>query len=186
MTTKRKAIVLAFGIVMAAALVAALVSAGNGAHAQGSGIAVGDAAPNYGFVLANGTAASLSAYRGNTLVLWFVATWCSTCAQGNEALNSSYAFFMQHGVKIIELELYNDLGYEGPGIAQFVGSYAPAAYSNGTILPAIAGYNMSAAYDPKGYLDIYYLISGSGRIMYINEVPAATLPQLKQAIINSS
>ncbi|MEM3215818.1 MAG: thioredoxin family protein [Candidatus Micrarchaeaceae archaeon] len=148
-------------------------------------VTVGSVAPNYRFFLANGSPASLSTYKGNITLLWFVATWCPSCAQGNEAINQNYQFFKQHRIKVVELELYKDLGYSGPSIAAFVDSYAAAAYSNGTIVPALASYNMTIAYDPHGYLDIYYLISGNGTVLYINGSPSATMSQLKQAI-NSS
>ena len=126
-------------------------------------------APDYRFIAANGSIMNLSEFSGKPVVIWFVATWCSSCAQGDEALNKSYQFFRQHNIKIIELEIYNDLGYKGMPIGQFVSDYAGNAYLNKTIIPAYAGYNMSVAYDPKGYLDIYYLVSGSGKIVYVND-----------------
>lgn len=157
----------------------------NGGNVVSQNITAGSIAPDYGVFLANGSYTNLSAYKGHVVVLWFVATWCPSCAQGNEAINQNYQFFERRGIKVIELELYNDLGYSGPPVASFVNSYAPIAYSNGTIIPALAGYNMTAVYDPKGYLDIYYLISGNGTVLYINSSPASTLGQLEETI-NSS
>lgn len=156
----------------------------NGPAAQN--ITVGSYAPDFGFRLGNGTPTDLSAFRGNTVLLWLVATWCSSCAQGNIAINQNYQFFKQKGVNVIEVELYKDLGYNGPSITNFVDEYAPSAYSNGTILPGVSGYNMTAAYDPNGYLDIYYLISGSGKVLYISGSPASTLGQLMQMINRSA
>ena len=157
----------------------------NGGNAGPQNITVGSITPDYGFRLANGSYTNLSAYKGHVVVLWFVATWCPSCAQGNEEINQNYQFFERRGIKIIELELYNDLGYSGPPISSFVSSYAPSAYSNDTIIPALAGYNMTSVYDPKGYLDIYYLISENGTVLYINGSPSSTLGQLEEAI-NSS
>ncbi len=158
-------------------------SSGNQLH----NITVGASAPDYGFLLTNnGQEANLSQYKGQETLLWFVATWCPSCAQGNQAINSNYKFFKQHKVKIIELEMYKDLGYSGPSIYNFVNSYAPDAYSNGTITPALAGYNMTAAYDPEGYLDIYYLLSGSGNVIYISGSPESTMPQLMNAVNSSA
>ncbi len=157
----------------------------NGGNVVSQNITAGSMAPDYGFSLANGSYTNLSAYKGHVVVLWFVATWCPSCAQGNEAINQNYQFFERRGIKVIELELYNDLGYSGPPVASFVNSYAPSAYSNDTIIPSLAGYNMTAAYDPKGYLDIYYLISGNGTVLYINGSPASTLGQLEE-VVNSS
>ncbi|MCL4379191.1 MAG: redoxin family protein [Candidatus Marsarchaeota archaeon] len=187
----KKKIVLGVSTAAAVLLVVAALLFINSNHSAGKAVSqnitIGSVAPDYSFLLSNGSYTNLSAYRGHAVVVWFVATWCSTCAQGNELLNQqqSYQFFKQHGVKIIELEMYRDLGYSGPSIASFVGSYAPSAYSNGTIVPGLAGYNMTAAYNPKGYLDIYYLISANGTVMYINGEPSSTLGQLEGAI-NSS
>ena len=172
----------AIAVVAIAAVIMFFVLSSNGTDTVAQNITVGAPAPNYGFLAANGSAVSLSSYRGHITVLWLVATWCPSCAQGNEALNQNYQFFKQHGIKIVELELYRDLGYRGPSIASFVNSYAPAAYGNGTIIPALAGYNMTEAYDPKGYLDIYYPLSSDGNVIYISGSPASTLNQLEQAI----
>jgi thiol-disulfide isomerase/thioredoxin len=180
-----KKLVTVVAIVIASIAVALLYGNMNGSGSNSTtagNVTVGSLAPDYGFFLGNSSETNLSSYRGHPVLLWFVATWCSTCAQGNQALNSNYQFFRQHGVKIIELELYKDLGYSGPSINNFVYSYAPSAYSNGTVIPAYAGYNMTAEYDPKGYLDIYYLISSNGTVLYINGAPASTAGQLEQAV----
>ena len=67
-------------------------------------LSVGETAPNYTFQLANGSTESLNNYKGEPLILWFVATWCSSCAQGNTAVADNLAFFKEHNVKILELE----------------------------------------------------------------------------------
>jgi thiol-disulfide isomerase/thioredoxin len=175
----------AVGIVVIAAVLLFMQSNQNIGSKNTKNITVGSKAPDYNFLLDNGSYANLSRYKGHTTLLWFVATWCSTCAQGNQAVNQNYQFFKSHGIKIVELEMYNDLGYPGPAITNFVSSYAPNAYSNNTLIPALSGYNMTARYDPNGYLDIYYLISSNGTVLYINGSPASTMGQLKGAI-NSS
>ena len=173
------------GFVVIAAVLLFMPSNQNIGSTKAENITIGSQAPNYNFLLDNGSYANLSRYKGHTTLLWFVATWCSTCAQGNQAVNQNYQFFKSHGIKIVELEMYNDLGYPGPAITNFVSSYAPNAYSNNTLIPALSGYNMTARYDPNGYLDIYYLISSNGTVLYINGSPASTLGQLEGAI-NSS
>ena len=145
-------------------------------------LTIGDYAPDSAFFFANGTEANLSSYKGHEVLLWFVATWCSGCAQGNELLNSSYKEFGEHGVKVVELELYNDLGYSGENIENFVQEFAPEAYQKNVVIPAYASYNMTLAYDSQGYLDIYYLISPNGKILYENGPLEATLPELLSEI----
>ena len=145
-------------------------------------LTVGDYVPDSTFFFANGTEANLSSYKGHEVLLWFVATWCSGCAQGNELLNSSYKEFSEHGVKIVELELYRDLGYSAENIENFVQDFAPEAYQKNVVIPAYASYNMTLAYDSQGYLDIYYLISPNGKILYENGPLEATLPELLSEI----
>lgn len=138
-------------------------------HANSSKyLSVGNIAPNYAFQLENGTYSSISSYYGKPILLWFVATWCSTCAQGNEALASNLVFFQQHGVKIVELEQYNDLGSPGMPISQFISKYGN---NNTYVQGGVAGYNMTVAYNtpPTFQLDIYYLISPTGKILYVGE-----------------
>jgi thiol-disulfide isomerase/thioredoxin len=153
---------------------------------ENTNITIGSYAPSDAFFLANGTKVDLSNYKGHEVVLWFVATWCSGCAQGDEVLNSSYTALNKKGVKVIELELYKDLGYNGENITYFVKSFAPQAYINNVVIPAYASYNMTIAYDHQGYLDIYYLISPSGKILYENSTLATTLPQLLSMINKTS
>ncbi len=180
----RKIILMAavIAVVVVAVAIVLFVHDSKGTGVKLQNVTSGELAPNYEFLIANGSVANLTSYRGHVTLLWFVATWCSSCAQGNEELNQNYQFFRQHGIKVVELELYKDLGYGGPDIASFVYSYAPTAYANNTIIPALAGYNMTESYDPKGYLDIYYLVSSNGKVLYVNSSLASTLGQLEHAI----
>jgi len=50
------------------------------------------------------------------------------------------------------------------------------------VIPAYASYNMTLIYDRQGYLDIYYLISPDGKILYENASLGATLPELLSEI----
>ena len=181
--SKGKILVAIFAIVVAVVIV--LYASQKVYLAKGElnkNLTVGDYAPDSTFFFANGTEANLSSYKGHEVLLWFVATWCSGCAQGNELLNSSYKEFSEHGVKVLELELYNDLGYSGENIVNFVQNFAPEAYQKRVVIPAYASYNMTLIYDRQGYLDIYYLISPDGKILYENASLGATLPELLSEI----
>jgi len=181
--SKGKILVAIFAIVVAVVIV--LYASQKVYLAKGElnkNLTVGDYAPDSTFFFANGTEANLSSYKGHEVLLWFVATWCSGCAQGNELLNSSYKEFSEHGVKVLELELYNDLGYSGENIVNFVQNFAPEAYQKRVVIPAYASYNMTLIYDRQGYLDIHYLISPDGKILYENASLGATLPELLSEI----
>ncbi len=145
-------------------------------------LAVGDTAPNYSFQLINGSTENISSYRGKPLLLWFVTTWCSGCAQGNTVLANNLAFFEEHGVKIIELEQYDDLGYSGMPISQFISEYGE---NNTYVQGGSAGYNMTIAYNtpPTLQLDIYYLIGPNGKILYMGEGLSSELNEIENTII---
>jgi thiol-disulfide isomerase/thioredoxin len=148
---------------------------------QNKYLSIGETAPNYTFQLANGSTQSINSYSGKPVVLWFVATWCSSCAEGNTAVADNLAFFKEHNVKIIELEQYDDLGSPGMSISKFISEYGNNnTYVNG----GVAGYNMTLAYNtpPTLQLDIYYLISPSGKILYVGEGIANGIGNLESII----
>ena len=37
---------------------------------------------------------------------------------------------------------------------------------------------LTRAYNPQGYLDVYFLLGSSGKVAYINSAPASTMSQL--------
>ncbi|MCW6160779.1 MAG: redoxin domain-containing protein [Candidatus Micrarchaeales archaeon] len=183
MGKKKKFVYIA--VLAIAAIVAYFIIAGqNNTHASSFMPPIGAKAPNYEFVYSsNGTVANVSSLRGTPVLLWFVATWCSGCAVGNEMLNGNMSYFKSHGIKVIEVELYNDLGYSGAPIASFVSDYAPAAEKYSNFESAVSSYGLTLAYDKDGYLDVYYLIGPNGDIVYENDGSlAATMPQLKDKI----
>ena len=146
----------------------------------------GNKAPNGYFVLANGTNSSVAAsYSKGPVIFWFVTTWCSGCAQGTQVLANNMSFFASRNVKVIEVELYKDLGGNGQPITSFINTYAQNRTGASLIEPALSGQQLSYEYDPKGYLDIYYLILPNGTISYVNANLALTMQQLKGAVASS-
>lgn len=129
------------------------------------GIDVGDLAPDIPLTLTNGTTIRLSDLRPHPVLLWFVATWCSSCAESAYYLNSQY-YQMLHskGVVIITVELYDDLNVSGPSISQFAQQYGGGLGKPGWFY-ATSDWEATRTYDPKAYLDVFYLINGQGVIV---------------------
>jgi len=152
--------------------------AGTSSPAGGVAPAVGARAPGGTFTTVSGTARTISSLRGRPAMVWFVASWCPSCQAGTQALASKITAFARMGVRVVELEDYADLGQPGPGIAAFGHRFAGAAYHNPDWTFGVASQALTSAYDPQGFLDIYYLLDSAGRVTYINAAPGSTMSQL--------
>jgi thiol-disulfide isomerase/thioredoxin len=142
---------------------------------------IGSVALDGTFTDLRGHTVALSALRGRPTVLWFVTTWCSSCQAGTTVMAQNIAKLKAKGVRVVELELYNNLGGSGPSMTVFGQTHAGRAFQERDWLWGVASQQLSYTYDPKGYLDIYYLLDSQGRIRYINGSPASTMDALLQA-----
>ncbi len=132
------------------------------------GTTIGDRAPNFRLTLINGTNTKLSSYynAGNhSIFLWFVTTWSSYCNETSLA-TKYYSQFNAKGTTILEIELYNDLGQQGPTLTQFANQYW-----NGSAKPGgfygTSNQNTTQTYDPRSSEDIYYLLNSTGYIVTV-------------------
>lgn len=144
--------------------------------------AVGAPAPAGAFTTVNGRTLNVGDLRGHPALIWFVATWCPSCQTGTQVLAQNVDRFSGAGVRVVELELYHDLGGQGPDIATFGRQFAGSAYGNPDWTWGTASEGMSFRYDPKGYLDIYYLLDARGGIRYVNGSPGDTMSALLQQV----
>lgn len=146
-----------------------------------SQLAVGSSAPAATFTTINGRTVSTASLGGRPTLLWFVTTWCSSCQAGTRVMAQNIRKLQADGVRVVELELYNNLGGQGPTVPSFRQQYAGGATASPDWTWGTASQQLSTAYDPKGYLDIYYLIDRHGNISYVNGSPGSTMPSLLQA-----
>ena len=172
-------------VAMAAVVVVIAVTAGGrnptagGTSTVGGAVpAAGSAAPGGSFTTVSGRTETIASLRGHKSLLWFVATWCPSCQVGTQAMAGQAARLRAAGIEVVEVEDYADLGQPGPPMAGFARQFAGAAYHDpgwtfGTASPAL-----TRAYNPQGYLDVYFLLGSSGRVTYINSAPASTMSQL--------
>ncbi|HZU12114.1 MAG TPA: redoxin family protein [Chloroflexota bacterium] len=166
------------GALVVVAVVALLVLS---QRQKASQLAIGSPAPSGTFTTVNGQTASTASLRGKPTLLWFVTTWCPSCQSGTQVMAQNIRKLHADGVRVEELELYNNLGGQGPDVPSFQRSYAGRAAYNPSWGWGIASQQLSSTYDPKGYLDIYYLLDANGNISYINGSPGATMPSLLRA-----
>jgi thiol-disulfide isomerase/thioredoxin len=185
--TKRRrralTVLVLFGVV-ALALGITFVSRNGGQNpgTSSSAPAVGVQAPQGVYTSVHGDTASVSSLRGTPMLVWFVATWCSSCQAGTQAMAQHIDQFSSHHVRVVELELAGDLGQPGPTIASFGQQFAGHEYTNSDWSWGVASSQMTATYDPHTYLDIYYLLNAQGKIVYINSSPGSTMGSLLQAV----
>jgi cytochrome oxidase Cu insertion factor (SCO1/SenC/PrrC family) len=179
-TRRRLWIAFGAGAAVLAGVIAliAVAATGRNTSAPTPAVGVGAKAPNGSFTTSSGTDATIASLRGHPTLVWFVATWCSSCQAGTQALSGQIGNFAARGVRVVELELADDLGQPGPGIASFGQQYAGAAYTNPDWTWGVASAGLTTAYDSAGYLDIYYLLDSSGHIVYVNSAPGSTMGPL--------
>lgn len=151
---------------------------GTNAASGGTIPAVGSAAPDGTFTTVSGKTVTVASLRGHKTLLWFVATWCPSCQAGTQAMAGQAARLRAAGVQVIEVEDSADLGQPGPPMTSFARQFSGAAsrgpeWTFGTASPAL-----TRAWNPRGYLDVYFLLGSSGRVAYINSGPASTMSQL--------
>jgi thiol-disulfide isomerase/thioredoxin len=141
-------------------------------------VRVGAQAPDMRFTTMDGNQRKLSEFRGQPVMLWLFATWCPSCQAGTEAVAQNFDRLKQAGLQIIQLKLYNNLGYSGPAVADFASRYAGSVSASSRWLWGEASEQGSYTYDSKGYPDIYFLIDKEGVIRAISGAPDATMPQI--------
>jgi thiol-disulfide isomerase/thioredoxin len=173
------------GVILPAviAVIAVAASSGGSLPALGGGGLTGPAAsygtaPDGSFTTTAGATETVASLRGQPTLLWFVTTWCSSCQAGTQAMSDQIPTLAAHHVRVVELELSDDLGQPGPAISDFARQLAGSRYHDPDWTFGTASPTLTQAYDPNGYLDVYYLIDAAGHITYANSSPAATMSQL--------
>ncbi len=141
-------------------------------------VKIGAPAPEIAFTTVDGTQRRLSEFRGRPVMLWLFATWCPTCVAGTYAVVEKFDRLKRSGIQIIQLKLYNNLGYPGPTVEDFARRYAGAMAPSPNWLWGEASKKGSFTYDPQGYPDIYFLIGEDGILRAIQPAPHVTMNKI--------
>jgi hypothetical protein len=114
--------------------------------------------------LINGGTVSTKSLEGQPLVVWLMTTWCSSCAETSELLVSQYYnTFRSDGIRLLQIENYNDLNQQGQSLPAFVSQYGGSNEPGWYI--GTAPQWVTQQYNPAGVLDIYYLVNSQGYIV---------------------
>ena len=167
----------AWGLMLAVGSVALFPS--TTAKAQTAAVVeVGAPAPDIAFTTVDGAERRLSEFGGRPVMLWLFATWCPTCIAGTFAVAAEFDRLKQAGIQIIQLKLYNNLGYEGPSVTEFASRHARAVAPSPDWLWGDASREGSFTYDPRGYPDIYFLIDKEGILRTVAPAPHVTMNKI--------
>ncbi len=165
----------------ALALIAAWAALVPAARAQTEAkVELGAPAPDLVFTAVDGSQRRLSEFQGRPTMLWFFATWCPTCVAGTRAVAENLDWLRQAGIQIIQLKLYNNLGYSGASVTDFAARHAGAVAPSPDWLWGDASLEGSITYDPRGYPDIYFLIDKDGIVRAIEPAPHATMDKIRR------
>ncbi len=150
--------------VVVLALAAYSLSSSNPLPTGSTTAVVGKTAPDFTFTALDGSTASLSSYRGHAVVLWWIATFCSTCQVGTQLFAQTYyAQYHSAGVALLEVMSYNDLGQPGPSLADFASANGYTGQA-GWVLGSGSSQGTSI-YNPTALLDLYYVVNAQGVIV---------------------
>ncbi|MDE2573638.1 MAG: redoxin domain-containing protein [bacterium] len=148
-----------------------------GAASAAGELSAGGAAPAFTYRLIDGKTLTPAALRGHPYVLWLVATWCPSCEGGTAVMAQHIDELRSRGVRVVEVEVANDLGYPGPPLTAFQKAAGMAAASPNWYWGELTE-TQTRLLDPHAYPDIYYLVDAHGRIVAIDGAPAATWPRI--------
>lgn len=151
---------------------------------MGTSQAVGLSAPDGTLTTIVGKQLSIKSLQGKPTLIWFISTWCSSCQAGTQAMASNVSKLASDGVRVVEVELYKDLGQSGPSLTTFAKTLAGNQFSNPNWVFANSSKGLTQTYDPKSYLDIYYLLNSNGQITYVNGSPGSTMASLLSRAAN--
>jgi hypothetical protein len=127
----------------------------------------GRAAPDGTFTTLEGKRAAVSSFRGSPALLWFISGGCASCAVSIPAVAQRLASFARARVHVLVLGLYGAFDQGARGLTElhsFGRAAAGPAFSNPAWTWGLASAGLTAAYDPEGVPDDYFLLDGAGQV----------------------
>ena len=140
------------------------------------------AAPNGQITLLDGTTTTtIASFRGNPTLVWFVAGGCASCAASIPTVARAFPAFASARAHILVLGLYGAFSQGSQAaneLASFGRAAAGAAFTDPIWTWGLASASLTAAYDPEGVPDEYFLLDPAGRLVYQSSVPVSTMGAL--------
>ncbi len=130
--------------------------------------------------LVHGKTLNLQSFKGQPILLWQVATWCPSCAVGLKTLAQHRSLIDASKLKVIVLREYKDGGYPGVDMEKFTTENAPALLHDSHFIIGEDTQTLFDRYDPRHYVDIYYLIKPDGQVALTNSNPTMSFSKIEQ------
>lgn len=127
----------------------------------------------------------LDLYQGATaqpVMLWQVATWCGSCKVGLQALAQHQALIDASDLKVIILQDYRNGGYPGEDMEKFVAQNAPTLLHDAHFIIGSDTAALYKTYNPRHFVDVYYLITPGKRISVESSNPAITFAKIQRFV----
>jgi len=124
---------------------------------------------------------SLASLRDRPVMVWFVAAGCSSCEASIPAVASHLGAFTRAGTRVLVLGMPGVFGQGPAGIAalaRFGKAAAGKAFASPAWTWGVASEPLTAAFDPSGLPDSYFLLDAAGHVTYQNSVPVSTMAAL--------
>jgi hypothetical protein len=139
------------------------------------------AAPGGVFTLLDRRRVSLASLRGRPVLVWFVAAGCSSCEASIPTVAAQLGAFTRSGTRVLVLGMYGVFGPSPGGtaeLARFGKAAAGTAFTRPGWTWGVASEQLTAAFDPSGIPDAYFLLDAAGHVTYQNTVPVSTMGAL--------
>ncbi len=117
----------------------------------------------------------LSEYQGKKVMLWLFSTWCHTCVASVKAMQKNQAILKKNGLVILALRNYNNGGYPGVSMAEFMKKFAAEVIGQKNWVIGEASKQMDKKLNPKKFPDVYFLIDEQGLVKAVNTAPNRTM-----------
>jgi len=127
------------------------------------------------FTTVNNNSVSLARYKGKKLMVYLLATWCSSCQASLVTMLKNATTLQKDGLEVIILETYGDAGYPGPSMQQFISDTTTTKSIPSNFIFGQASQALTTSYNPNNTPDIYYLINQSGVVKDVSSTPSATI-----------
>lgn len=151
-------------IVVVLIIVLGLHYAGSAANNNNNINSGKQALSDFTVTLINGGSVTTNSLKGQPLVVWLMTTWCSSCAETSELLVSQYySTFKSDGIRLLQIENYNDLNQQGESLPAFVSQYGGSSETGWYI--GTAAQSVTQEYNPTSALDVYYMVNAQGYIV---------------------